>query len=190
MVTHFCATINLLIDILPVCEIQFCLVIMDRIMEVFMNTEKFNDLFTFCMGIALAIFGIIGAAGGISFIEPSRTWFIFLMAAGMLVWSILSMRGRKQREAKMAAAEAQMMQQVSGGAEDAAEEAGEAADTAVEAAEGAADEAAETAEDTAAEAAEAPAETAEAAEDAVEEAASEAGLPLEETEASEADRTE
>ena len=82
-----------------------------------MNTEKFNDLFTFCMGIALAIFGIIGAAGGISFIEPSRTWFIFLMAAGMLVWSILSMRGRKQREAKMAAAEAQMMQQVSGGAD-------------------------------------------------------------------------
>ena len=172
MVTHFCATINLLIDILPVCEIQFCLVIMDRIMEVFMNTEKFNDLFTFCMGIALAIFGIIGAVGAISFIEPSRTWFIFLMAAGMLVWSILSMRGRKQREAKMAAAEAQMMQQVSGGAEDAA------------------DVAAEAAEDAAGEAAEAPAETAEAAEDAVEEAASEADLPLEEAEASEADRAE
>ena len=148
-----------------------------------MKADKFNDYFTLTVGIALAIFGILGTFGVFSFIEPRRTWLIFFFAAIMLIWSIASMRSRKKMMEKQAAEAAMLAKQISGEAEaeaagldaeqtfEAAAAEGEAGQ-AVEAVSGSAEEAAEQTAETAEDAAEAGA--AEAAEEAAEAGAAEA----------------
>ncbi len=135
-----------------------------------MKADKFNDYFTLTVGIALAIFGILGTFGVFSFIEPRRTWLIFFFAAIMLIWSIASMRSRKKMMEKQAAEAAMLAKQISGEAE--AEAAGLDAEQTFEAA---------AAEGEAGQAVEAVSGAAEAAEDAA--GAAEAAEQVAETEA-------
>lgn len=63
-----------------------------------MNSEKAISIFGLAMGIGLFIFGIIGASGALSFIEPKRTWLIFFFAILLIIWHWLSFKSLKKAE--------------------------------------------------------------------------------------------